>query len=106
MAIVNVNPAGWEKPASEIDVVQVDSDARDNAAAVLDIERWAGEHGFARVNEYWLRPIHKGDGRRVWRGACYRLTEEEVRSSNEVNLAHEQRVRAMPVTAHEGVEGR
>ena len=71
MSIVKTDPEDWQKASS----VQVDSDAPDNAAAILEIEDWAAENGFARVHEYWLRQIHGKDGSRAFRGICYRVTE-------------------------------
>jgi hypothetical protein len=82
MAIVKVDPQDWQG----VNTVQIDSDAIDNALAIREIDEWASEHGFARTNEYWLRQvILTRDGRRVFRGICYRLTQE-IRESTEATL--------------------
>jgi hypothetical protein len=78
--IVRINPPDWEKH----DVVQIDVEAADNREAVFKIEEWAAQNGFARVNEYWLRPI-LSNGKRVFRGICYRLTPEEIQSAQAIS---------------------
>jgi hypothetical protein len=85
MAIVGVDPDKWE----DHNLVHVDSDAPDHRQAILEIERWAAEHNFARVNEYWLRPIARGD-RRIFRGVCYRLTAEEMQSAARISQETDQ----------------
>jgi transposase-like protein len=97
MAIVAVTPANWE----EVGLVQIDSDAPSNAAAVVEIEDWAAEHGMVRTNEYWLRQLNRGN-QRLFRGICYRVTEEERASRLERLRRIEERVDAMPVTPHSG----
>lgn len=97
MAIVAIDPPDWEKA----NVVQVDSDARDNRDAVLEIEDWAAENGFARTTEYWLRQILKEGGRRVFRGICYRLTEEVMRSNEAACQSSAEVLNNMPVTPHQ-----
>jgi len=97
MAIVKTDPEDWRKANS----VQVDSDAPDNAAAILEIEDWAAENGFARVHEYWLRQIHGENGSRAFRGICYRLTEEEVSSSKATCHSIAEVVSELPVTPHQ-----
>ncbi len=97
MAIVKIDPEHWQKANS----VQVDSDAADNAKAILEIEDWAAENGFARIHEYWLRQIRPKDGRPVFRGICYRLTEEETASSDVWCHSSAQVVGELPLTPHE-----
>ena len=102
MAIVKTDPEDWQKANS----VQVDSDALDNAAAILEIEDWAAENGFARVHEYWLRQIHGKDSTRAFRGICYRLTEEEVTSSDLTCQSITEVVSELPLTPHQTDETR
>jgi hypothetical protein len=47
--------------------IMVDSDAKDNAHAVLEIERWCRARGLARVRENYLRVVRTpgGDVRRA-----------------------------------------
>lgn len=72
--IVRIDPEDWNR----FNVVQLDSDAPDNMVAVREIEDWAAEHGFARTDEYWLRRALKPDGRRIFRGICFRLVPDEL----------------------------
>jgi hypothetical protein len=97
MAIVRTDPERWE----DVNVVQLDSDAPDNDKAILDIESWAADKGFARTNEYWLRPIWLGNGRRVLRGICYRLTREEIGSAETACRNSAEAVADLPVTPHQ-----
>lgn len=97
MAIAGIDPSNWENA----NVVQIDSDAADNQQAVDEIEDWAADHRFARVNEYWLRPIVRQDGRRVFRGVCYRLTQEEVHSSEISCEENAAALHRMPATSHQ-----
>ncbi len=97
MAIVAVDPEGWAAANVVQNVVQVDSDAKDNHEAILEIEDWAAENGFARINENWLRQIHRG-GQRVFRGVCYRLTEEEQQSSSSVCQTSTEALNELPAT--------
>ncbi len=101
MAIVKIDPEKWQ----EVNAVQVDSDAVDNAKAVREIEDWAAQHGFARTTEYWLRRIHRQGGAPVFRGMCYRLTQEEHSSANVEIHAIDRMVSELPVTPHEPSEG-
>jgi hypothetical protein len=79
--IVQTDPHNWQ----DVNTVQVDSDARDNDQALREIDAWAASNGFLRTDEYWLRQIIKKDGRRVFRGICYRVTDE-IRESNGATL--------------------
>jgi len=74
MPIVGYEPTDLDR----CNVVQVDSDAPTNAGAVIEIEEWAGstQKGFVRTNEYWLRQIIR-NGKRLFRGICYKLTDDE-----------------------------
>lgn len=67
-----------------VNTVQVDSDATDNATAIAEIDAWAAQNGFARTDEYWLKQVIR-NGRRIFRGICYRITEE-VRASAAATL--------------------
>ena len=95
MAVV-VNPADWK----HLNVVQVDSDAARNIDAIREIDDWAAENGFARVNVYHLRPVRRPDGRRVLRGECYRLTAEEQFSAETACQSSAEILANMPVTPH------
>jgi hypothetical protein len=96
MAVVAVLPPDWE--AQGATSVQVDSDAPDNRTALLEIENWSAEHAFARTSEYWLRPMLLGD-RRVFRGFCFRLTDEVLSSSRELVRQREDALERTPVTS-------
>ncbi|HUB25471.1 MAG TPA: hypothetical protein VL992_08565, partial [Tepidisphaeraceae bacterium] len=69
--IANIDPKDW----SNANIVQLDVDTHDNRKAIDAIEAWAAKHGFARTRENFLRIIVRPDGSRVFRGACYRLTD-------------------------------
>lgn len=97
MAIVGIDPADWEKA----NVVQVDSDAPNNKEAIIDIENWAADKDFVRTTEYWLQRILKKDGRKVFRGICYRLTEEVVRSNEAACKESAEILRKMPTASHQ-----
>lgn len=92
MAIVRVDPAEWQN----VNVLQLDSDASNNQAAMLEMEQWAYENGFARTNEYWLRRIRR-DGQTVFRGICYRVEEEE--RATQRAILQETEARAMRIEA-------
>lgn len=102
MAIVAIDPAGWESA----NVVQVDSDAPTNKEAIIDIENWTADKDFVRTTEYWLQRIRKKDGRKVFRGICYRLTEEVVRSNEAACQSNAEVLENMPVTPHQVDEDR
>jgi hypothetical protein len=94
MAIVKHDPDNWH----DANVVLVDSDAKDNKEALHEIEDWAADNGFARTREYWLQQIRRDDGERVFRGICYRLTEEVRRSHAEKAQELAESVQQMPLT--------
>ena len=99
MAIIYIDPAEWENA----NVVQIDSDSSNNAEAVIEIENWAHQHGFARTNEYWLRQARR-DGKMRFRGICFRVAEDE----QEVLQERQQQIeaRAMRIEAAlRGAEG-
>jgi hypothetical protein len=96
MAIVRTDPAAF----GEANSVQVDSTAPDNMAAIHEIDAWAVENGFERVNEYWLRQRQLEDGRRVFRGVCIRLTAAELDARREENDRTARRVENMTSTPH------
>lgn len=95
MTIKAYDPKDW----TASNIVQVDSDAKDNQAAIDDIESWAADNGFARVNENWLRQIFR-DGQRYFRGVCYRLTPEEQESSSTVCEMSAEAMGELPATPH------
>ncbi|HEY3246561.1 MAG TPA: hypothetical protein VGM03_24715 [Phycisphaerae bacterium] len=95
MAIVKTDPAEWQN----VNVLLIDSDAPNNDRAILEIEDWAAEHGFVRVNEYWLREIRR-DGHKLFRGICYRLTEDAIRTEQESWREIKEAVASMPATTH------
>lgn len=97
MAIAFINPSEWNDAAS----VVVDSTAASNMAAIHEIDDWAADHGFERVNEYWLRQRKSGDGRRVFRGVCIRLSSDELSAREQENLRVMERVAQMELTQHE-----
>ncbi|MEE9293543.1 MAG: hypothetical protein V3W34_01060 [Phycisphaerae bacterium] len=90
MTIMDVDP----QVTSDVNIVQVDSDAPDNRDAILEIEQWASEKGFVRTNEYWLRQIVK-NGRRLFRGICYRISNEEQTAMREDAKKIEETVQSM-----------
>jgi len=96
MALVAWDPMVWE----DANIVQVDSDAPDNSKAITEIEDWAAANGFARINESWLRQIFR-EGQKLYRGACYRLNEEERSSSSAVCSTNTAAMDNMPVTNHQ-----
>jgi len=99
MAIVGIDPPNWK--ALDLNVVQLDSDAADNKKAAEEIEDWAAENDFARVNEYWLRQIIRNGGKRVFRGICYRLTKEEMQSNEAACQSSTEMLAKMPMTSHQ-----
>lgn len=62
--------------------VQIDSDSGNHWLATTEIEEWAAAHGFVRTSEYHLRQVLV-DGRRRFRGVCYRITDEERRAAED-----------------------
>jgi hypothetical protein len=76
--IVKIEPKNWAKS----NIVQIDVDAPDNSQAIDALIEWGEHNGFARVRENFLRIIVTPEGKKVFRGACYRITDEEVRSGN------------------------
>ncbi len=96
MAIIRTDPEDWQKANS----VLVDSDARDDVKALLEIQDWAYDHGFACVPTTWLQPVLLADGRRAFRGFCYRLTPE-VKAANQKLIEDIAETAArLPVTPH------
>jgi len=74
--IEKIDPPNWK----EANIVQVDVRARNNIEAIIALDAWASSHGFARVHQNYLRVIVRPDGNNVYRGACYRWTDEERHS--------------------------
>ena len=77
---VYIDPPDWDK--LKANAVIIDCDGSSDVGAILEMERWAWNNGFARVPETSPRVILRADGKRVFRSMCYRLTAEE-RSSAE-----------------------
>ena len=99
MAIVRIDPAEWQNA----NVLQLDSNAPTNQAAMLEMDQWAYENGFARTNEYWLRRIRR-DNQMIFRGICYRVEEEE--HATQMATLQESETRAMRIeVALRGAEG-
>src|SRR2546430_1622567 len=71
--ITKVDPEDF----SSVNIVQLDIEAKNNIDALLALENWAADHGFARLHQDQLRIVVGADGKPVFRGACYRMTEEE-----------------------------
>jgi hypothetical protein len=94
--IVRVDPEDFEKS----NVVQVDSNAGDNMAAIREIDDWAAEKGFSRTSEYSLRRIKSRDKGLVFRGICFRMTEDERKTLEDENVAVEERMGRLPRTQH------
>jgi hypothetical protein len=79
-------------------VVLAFSDAATNEQAIREIDEWARAQGFVRSREYALNVRQRPDGKRVFYGACYRLTAEDRRAA-ETDLGRIQaRREAMPMT--------
>ncbi len=100
MAIVRWYPAVVgpdEIPAGQM--LLVDSDARDNAHAIVEVERRCSQHGLRRTKELHLAVVHSEDGVTLRRGRCYRPYPDEVQAESEAAEAHARRVRAEPMTA-------
>jgi len=95
MAIVRVDPSDYQNA----NTVQVDSDAADNARAINEIGDWAAEHGFVRTNEYWLRQVPR-DGKPIFRGICYRFSEEEREAAVKACQTNTEVITHMAVTEH------
>lgn len=68
-------------------MVEVWSDAADNAQAIIEIESWASKHGMLRTNEYRLKAIKLKSGAIVRTAICYRPGPEELQT-------REDRIRA------------
>lgn len=93
--IVKVDPESWQQSK----LVQLDSDAPNNMTAIREMEDWASEHGFARTSEYWLRRALTSNGKRIFRGICFRLMPDELAAASAESDDVEQRMKRMPVTA-------
>lgn len=70
--IKRIDPADF----ANVSTVQVDSDVGNPWLAIDEIENWAADHGFVRTSEYHPRQVLV-EGRRRFRGICYRMTDEE-----------------------------
>lgn len=86
----------WDPKTLEgANVVQVDSDASDNTQAIREIDDWAEQQGFVRSSEYWLRPLLR-EGKKLFRGVCYRISNEEIEAANATNTTLRTSVLSMP----------
>lgn len=61
---------------TNVSTVQIESDAGNPWLALDEIETWAAENGFVRTSEYHPRQVLV-EGKRRFRGVCYRISEEE-----------------------------
>lgn len=94
-----VSPENWEELNSP--AVVVASDAATNNEAEREIGDWAGENSFARTTEPYLRIIRR-NGRNLFQGVCYRITEEHLDAAREMNRRTDERIARM--TPHVLVE--
>ena len=76
MAVNVVRPKEWQ----DAEMLEVESDARDNYAAIVEIEDWAQDHGMTRTNEHWLQTIQHEDGRVGRISIVYRPSQKELAS--------------------------
>jgi len=95
MPIILMDPREWKDLG--VNVVQIDSDAQDNQSAIVEIDEWASQNGFERVNEYWLRRIHR-DGKMIFRGICYRPGSDEIASRQQFDEEFKNRLNSMTRT--------
>src|SRR5688500_16219300 len=72
MAITLIDPPDFQNAST----VQIDSDAEDAWLAVEAIENWAAQNEFVSIGEFHPRQVLV-DGRRRFRGICYRISDEE-----------------------------
>jgi hypothetical protein len=96
MAIVRTDPYDFESA----NTVQIDSDAKDNSTAMREIEDWAAEHGYRRTSEFWLRRINTPEHGLLFRGICYRVTEDERATLRAESDEVQARIDRMPATPH------
>jgi hypothetical protein len=71
---------------------------------MFEIEDWAAEHGFLRTSEYYLRRVRRRDGKRVFRGFCYRMTPEERENAEQDDRVLAQTVNRQPLTSEAAAE--
>jgi hypothetical protein len=71
--ITRIDPADFKNAST----VQLDSDAGNPWLALDEIEEWASANGFVRTAVFHPRQVLI-DGRRRFRGICYRLLAEEI----------------------------
>ena len=76
MAVNVVRSKEWQ----DAEMLEVESDARDNYAAILEIEDWAYEHGYLRPNESWLPQLINEAGVPVRASILYRPRVVQVRA--------------------------
>ncbi len=79
--------------------VVVFSDAPNNFDAIREIDQWARDHGFVRSREYSLNIKQFADGKRLYYGACYRLSQDDKRAAEADLTRMRQRRAEMPLTA-------
>ena len=97
MAIVRMLPDVDPAEVAEGQMVLVDSDAPDNARAILEVEQWCREYGLWRADEQHLSTVF-ADGRLLRRARCYRPYGEEVKQRSANSAEIDRRAAAMPLT--------
>ena len=90
-------PQDWRHAES----IQVDSDAADNMAAILEIDDWAAANGFVRESSYWLRRVRRRkDDRQVFRVVLFKMSEDELDTRRAENDRIEAALDGMSPTPH------
>ena len=84
---------------NDASLVMVSSDAPDNISAIREIDQWARDNGFVRSREYNLNIKQTADGKRLYYGACYRLSQDDKRAAETDLTRIRQRRAEMPLTA-------
>ena len=78
-------------------MVEVQSDARDNYAAIIEIEDWAHDHGLLRTNEHWLQTALREDGRSVRVAICFRPSRQELQARDARIAARHESIRLQAI---------
>ena len=90
-------PKDWQEAES----IQVDSDAADNMAAILEVDEWAASNGFVRESAYWLRRVRRRrDQKQVFRVVLFKLSEEELETRRAENERAGAALESMSPTPH------
>jgi hypothetical protein len=93
MAIIRIEPPDFEHEQE----VSVYSDADTNMRALIEIGDWAADHGLVRSQEYAL-PTVQTDGKRLFKGLCYRMTAEDYRRARAIIDEVKAARASMPIT--------